>query len=248
MANERLLDGQVAIVTGGVRRLGRAMALTLAREGAAVVINARSSREEAERTAAEVEKAGARALVHLADVTDEAAVCAMVDTVVKSFGRIDILINNAAVRAEAHFLDMSLRQWHEVLSVILDGAFLCSRAVLPHMLKNKYGRIINLGGVSTHLGVPGRAHVGTGKMGIVGFTKAIASEFAPHGITVNCVVPGKIGGERSATSGRGHPVNPPVGREGAAQEVADVIRMLCLPASGYITGQTIHVSGGLFMP
>jgi len=248
LANERLLDGQVAIVTGGVRRLGRAMALTLAREGAAVVINARSSREEAERTAAEVEKAGVRALVHLADITDEAAVGAMVDTVVKAFGRVDILINNAAVRAEAHFLDMSLKQWHDVLRVILDGAFLCSRAVLPHMLKNKYGRIINLGGVSTHLGAPGRAHVGTGKMGIVGFTKAIASEFAPHGITVNCVVPGKIGGERSATSGRGIQVVPPVGREGVPDDVACVVRMLCQPQAGYITGQTLHVSGGLYMP
>src|SRR6185369_9434204 len=180
--------------------------------------SSRSSREEAERTAAEVEKAGGRALVHLADVTDEAAVGTMVDTVVKTFGRVDILINNAAVRAEAHFLDMSLKQWREVLSVILDGAFLCSRAVLPHMLKNKYGRIINLGGVSTHLGAPGRAHVGTGKMGIVGLTKAIASEFAPHGITVNCVVPGKIGGERSATSGRGIQAVPPVGREGVPDD------------------------------
>jgi 3-oxoacyl-[acyl-carrier protein] reductase len=248
LANERTLDGQVAIVTGGVRRLGRAMALALARDGAAVVVNARSSRAEAERTAAEVEKAGARALVHLADITDEAAVGAMVDTVVKTFGRVDILINNAAVRAEAHFLDMSLKQWHEVLSVILDGAFLCSRAVLPHMLKNKYGRIINLGGVSTHLGAPGRAHVGTGKMGIIGFTKAIASEFAPHGITVNCVVPGKIGGERSATSGRGIQAVPPVGREGVPDDVAGVVRMLCQPQADYLTGQTLHVSGGLYMP
>src|SRR5262247_4172601 len=138
LANERTLEGQVAIVTGGVRRLGRAMALSLAQDGAAVVINARSSREEAERTAAEVEKAGSRALVHLADITDEMAVGKMVDAVLKAFGRIDILVNNAAVRAEAHFLEMTLKQWHEILGVILDGSFLCSRAVLPHMLKNKY--------------------------------------------------------------------------------------------------------------
>ena len=248
MANERILDGQVAIVTGGVRRLGRAMALALARDGAAVVINARSSREEAERTAAEVEKAGARALVHLADVTDESAVNAMVDTVVKTFGRVDILINNAAVRAEAHFLDMSLKQWHEVLSVILDGAFLCSRAVLPHMVRNKHGRIVNLGGVSSHLGAGRRAHVGAAKAGLVGLTRALAAEFAPQGITVNCVVPGRIGGERSATSGRGITADPPVGHEGVPKDVADMIRMLCLPKSGYITGQTIHINGGLFMP
>jgi len=248
LANDRTLDGQVAIVTGSVRRLGRAMALALARDGAAVVINARSSREEAERTAAEVAQEGGRALVQIADITDEAAVNAMVDTVVKTFGRVDILINNAAIRAEAHFLDMTFKQWREILAVVLDGAFLCSRAVLPHMVRNKYGRIINLGGVSTHLGAPGRAHVGTGKMGIVGFTKALASEFAPHGITVNCVVPGKIGGERSATSGRGIQIPPPVGREGVPDDVAAVVRMLCQPSTSYITGQSIHVSGGLYMP
>ena len=99
---------------------------------------------------------------------------------------------------------MSYKQWRDILGVILDGAFLCSRAVLPHMVKNKFGRIINMGGVSSHLGAPGRAHVGAGKAGIVGFTRALASEFAPHGITVNCIVPGRIGGERSATSGHGH--------------------------------------------
>jgi 3-oxoacyl-[acyl-carrier protein] reductase len=248
LANERLLDGQVAIVTGGVRRLGRAMALALARDGAAVVINARSSREEAERTAAEVEQAGGKALVQIADITDEAAVNKMVDTVAGTFGRIDILINNAAIRAEAHFLDMTLKQWRDILAVVLDGAFLCSRAVIPHMLKNKYGRIINLGGVSAHLGAPGRAHVGTGKMGIIGFTKALASEFAPQGITVNCIVPGKIGGERSATSGRGIQIPPPVGYEGVPDDVALVARMLWQPSAGYITGQSIHVSGGLYMP
>lgn len=248
MANDRTLDGQVAIITGSVRRLGRAMALALARDGAAVVINARSSREEAERTAAEVEKAGGRALVQIADITDEAAVGKMVDAVVGTFGRVDILINNAANRAEAHFLDMTFKQWRDIIGVILDGAFLCSRAVLPHMVKNKYGRIINMGGLSTHLGAPGRAHVSAGKMGLVGFTKSLASEFAPHGITVNCIAPGKIGGERSATSGRGIQIHPPVGREGVPEDVAAVVRLLCQPSNGYITGQTIHVSGGLYMP
>jgi 3-oxoacyl-[acyl-carrier protein] reductase len=248
LANDRTLEGQVAIVTGGVRRLGKAMALALARDGAAVVINARSSRDEAEKTAAEVTAAGGRALVQIADITDEAAVGKMVDTVVAAFGRVDILINNAANRGEAHFLDMTFRQWRDILAVILDGAFLCSRAVIPHMVKNKYGRIINMGGVSAHLGASGRAHVGTGKTGIVGFTRALAAEFAPHGITVNCIAPGKIGGERSVTSGRGIQVPPPVGREGVPDDVAAVVRMLCQPSNGFITGQTIHVSGGLFMP
>ena len=248
LGNDRTLEGQVAIITGSVRRLGKAMALALARDGAAVVINARSSRDEAERAAAEVKAAGGRALVQIADITDEAAVNKMIETVVGDFGRVDILINNAAIRAEAHFLDMTFKQWREVIGVILDGAFLCSRAVLPHMVKNRYGRIINLGGVSTHLGAPGRAHVGAGKSGIVGFTRALASEFAPHGITVNCIAPGRIGGERSTTSGRGIQTPVPVGREGTAEDVAAVARLLCQPSNGYITGQTIHVNGGLYMP
>ena len=246
--SERLLDNQVAIITGSVRRIGRATALALAREGAAVVINARSSRQEAEKVAGEVKAVGGRALVHLADVTDEAAVRGMVEATVAAFGRIDILVNNAAVRSEAATLEMSYKQWRDILGVILDGAFLCSRAVIPHMLKSKHGRIVNLGGVSTHLGAPGRVHVSAGKAGLVGLTRALASEFAAQGITVNCVVPGKIGGERSATSGHGIQTSPPVGREGVPDDVAGIIRTLCLPSMSYVTGQTIHVNGGLFMP
>jgi 3-oxoacyl-[acyl-carrier protein] reductase len=242
------MNDQVALVTGGVRRIGRATALALAREGAAIVINARSSRKEADEVAHEITAAGGRALVHLADVTDETAVARMVEEAVGRFGRIDILVNNAAIRGEAATLDMTLKQWREVTSVILDGAFLCSRAVLPHMVKNKYGRIINLGGVSTHIGAPGRVHVAAGKLGLVGLTKALASEFAPQGITVNCVVPGRIGGQRSANSGHGISVPPPVGREGVPEDVADMIRFLCLPQSDYLTGQTLHVSGGIYMP
>ena len=248
MSQERILEGQAAIVTGSVRRIGRATALALAREGAAVVINALSSREEAERVAGEVVEAGGRALVQLADVRDETAVGRMVDSTVAAFGRVDILVNNAAVRSERATLDMSTKEWRDVLAVVLDGAFLCSRAVLPHMVKNRYGRIVNIGGLTVHLGAPGRLHVSAGKAGLVGMTRALASEFAPHGITVNCVVPGRIGGERSAGSGRGFQAHPPVGREGMPADVAEMIKTLCLPAMSYVTGQTIHVSGGLFMP
>lgn len=248
MSHDNALKDQVAIVTGGVRRIGRATALALAREGAAVAINARSSREDAERVAQEITAAGGRALVHLADVTDEAAVVRMVEETVNRFGRIDILVNNAAIRGEAATLDMTLKQWHAVLDVILDGAFLCCRAVLPHMVKSRHGRIVNLGGVSTHLGAPGRVHVAAGKLGLVGLTKALASEFAAQGITVNCVVPGRIGGQRSAHAGQGITVPVPVGREGVPEDVAEMIRYLCLPQSSFITGQTLHVSGGVYMP
>ena len=248
MSQERILEGQAAIVTGSVRRIGRATALALAREGAAVVINALSSREEAARVAGEVAEAGGRAFVQLADVRDETEVSRMVDATVAAFGRVDILVNNAAVRSERATLDMSMKEWRDVLAVVLDGAFLCSRAVLPHMVKNRSGRIVNIGGLTVHLGAPGRLHVSAGKAGLVGMTRALASEFAAHGITVNCVVPGRIGGERSAGSGRGFQAHPPVGREGMPADVAEMIKTLCLPAMSYVTGQTIHVNGGLFMP
>jgi 3-oxoacyl-[acyl-carrier protein] reductase len=242
------LAGQVAIVTGSVRRIGKAMAMALAKDGATIVVHALRSKDEAEATAAEIRAAGGTALVHLADVADEAAVAAMVSRVIGETGRIDILINNAAIRGEAHFTDMSLAQWQNVTRTILDGAFLCSRAVLPFMQKQKYGRIINIGGISAHLGTAGRAHVVTAKTGLVGLTRALASEFAADGITVNCIVPGRIGGERSHTSGKGIAGMPPVGREGLPEDVADIVHNLCRPQASYMTGQTIHVSGGMFMP
>jgi 3-oxoacyl-[acyl-carrier protein] reductase len=248
LTDSRPLEGQVAIITGGVRRIGKATGLVLAGEGAAIVINSRSSRKEAEATAKEIEASGGRALVHIADITDEAAVTGMFDAVVKKFGRVDILVNNAANREEVSFLDMTLQQWRGITGVILDGAFLCSRAALRHMVRNKYGRIINIGGVSSHRGAADRAHVGAAKAGLVGLTRALALEFAKQGITVNCVVPGRIGGERSATSGHGVAPPPPVGRDGNVEEIAEMIRLLCLPNGGYITGQTIHISGGLYLP
>ncbi len=246
--SEKSLTGQVAIVTGSVRRIGKAIAVALAKDGATIVVHALRSKDEAEATAAEIRAAGGKALVHLADVADEAAVAAMVTRVIGETGRIDILINNAAIRGEAHFTDMSLAQWQNVTRTILDGAFLCSRAVLPNMQKRKYGRIINIGGISAHLGTAGRAHVVTAKTGLVGLTRALASEFAADGITVNCIVPGRIGGERSHTSGKGIAGMPPVGREGLPEDVADIVHNLCRPQASYMTGQTIHVSGGMFMP
>jgi 3-oxoacyl-[acyl-carrier protein] reductase len=248
---DRPLDGQVALVTGSVRRIGRATALAFARAGAAVVINARSSRDEAEATAREVEALGVPAMVHLADVTDEQAVAAMVEAVTGRFGRLDILVNNAAIRREAPLTEMSLADWREIMSVILEGAFLCSRAAIPHMARRNYGRIINIGGVSAHTGAIGRAHVAAAKAGLEGFTRALAVEFAPSGITANCVAPGRIGGKRSKTSGHGVSLpggaGPLVGQEGKPADVAEVIMTLCGPAGGFVTGQTFHVNGGLYL-
>ena len=245
------LDGKVALVTGGVRRIGRATALALASAGASVVINARSSREEAEATAREVETLGVSAMVHLADVTDEQAVASMVEMIMDRFGRIDILINNAAVRRESPFASMTYAEWREIMAIILDGAFLCARAVVPHMVRQGSGRIVNIGGVSAHTGAMERAHVAAAKAGITGLTRALAVEFATAGITVNCIAPGRIGGKRSATSGAGlslpHGAGPIVPREGTPEDVAEVVLTVCGPAGGFITGQTIHVNGGMFL-
>jgi 3-oxoacyl-[acyl-carrier protein] reductase len=246
------LDGKVALVTGAVRRIGRAIALALAGDGAAVVINTRSSRVEAEAVAAEIEAKGGRALVHLADVTDEAAVQGMVDAGLARFGRLDILINNAADRRQAPLTEISLAEWRHITGIIVEGAFLCARACLPPMVASGGGTVINIGGVSGHIGAHERAHVITAKAALVGLTKAIAVEFADRGITANCVVPGKIGGQRSRTAGEspemGGGAGPIVGRLGTVEEVAAMVRQLCLPQSRYVTGQTIHVSGGMYMP
>ena len=246
------LEGRVALVTGAVRRIGRATALALAAEGAAVVVNTRSSRDEAEAVAAEIEAGGGRALVQLADVTDEAAVAGMVAAAVERFGRLDILVNNAADRRQAPLTEISLAEWRHITGIIVDGAFLCARACLPHMVAAGGGTVINIGGVSAHAGAFNRAHVVTAKAALVGLTKAIAVEYADRGVTANCVVPGKIGGERSRTAGESPPMaagaGPIVGRLGEVGEVAALVRHLCLPASRYITGQTIHVSGGMYMP
>ena len=249
---QQALAGKVALITGAVRRIGRATALRLAANGAAVVVNARSSALEAADVVREIEAAGGRAIHHLADVTDEAQVQAMADRVLQSFGRVDILVNNAANRKQSPFTEMSFAEWREITGVMLDGAFLCARAVLPAMVAQGGGTIVNIGGLSGHTGAFNRAHVATGKAGLVGLTKALAVEFADKGVTVNCVAPGKIGGKRAASAGESVSIpgggEPLVGRAGTPEDVAAMILTLCLPTGGFVTGQTIHINGGLYLP
>lgn len=246
------LEGRVCLITGAVRRAGRATALALAREGAAVVINTRRSGDEAEAVRAEIERMGRPAMVCIADITDEDAVRGMFDAVGARFGRLDILVNNAADRNRIPFTEMTMAQWRHVVGIILDGAFLCSRAAIPYMLRNRWGRIVNVGGVGQHMASPGyagHAHAAAGKAGLEGLTRALAIEYAKQAITVNCVVPGRIGGERSETAGEApSDVIPPVGRVGMPEDVARAVHFLCLPGSDFITGQIIHVNGGLFLP
>lgn len=245
------LAGKVAMVTGASRRIGRAVALGLAQAGADVVVHARQSRDEVEAVAEEIRALGRRAVVALGDVTNESDVVALFGTATQAFGGVDILVNNAAIRGEKPFLDMTLEEWRATNSVILDGAFLCSREALRSMVGRGGGTIVNLGGVSAHVGAKRRAHVATGKAGLVGLTKSLAVEFADRNITVNCVAPGKIGGKRSASSGASPEMGsggPIVGREGEIAEAAFVILSMCMPEARFMTGQTVHVSGGMYLP
>ncbi|MCC7484530.1 MAG: SDR family oxidoreductase [Burkholderiales bacterium] len=247
----RRLEGRVALVTGAVRRNGRAIAHALAREGAAIVINTRRSRDEAEGVRAEIAGRGGRAMVCVADVTDEPAVEAMVTEAVRRFGGLDILVNNAADRGLVPFLEMTAAEWRRIVGIALDGTFLCSRAALPHMVAAGWGRIVNVSGMSHHMPTySGRAHVSAAKAGVEGLTRALAAEFAKRGITVNCVCPGRIGGERAASAGAmpDPELAVPVGHMGVPEDVAGAVHYLCLPGTGFVTGHTLHVNGGQFLP
>ena len=248
MSNE--LTGKVAIVTGAGRNIGRAIALQLAAGGASILVNARNNRVEAETVAREIESAGGTALVHIGDVADAASVQAMAELAIKQFGRIDILVNNAALRREKPFAEMSYAEWREIMDVTLDGPFHCIKACLAALRKSGAGTVVNIGGLSAHTGAANRAHVVTAKAGIVGFTRALAHDLASDGITVNCVVPGLIGTPRPKD--RPEPAHhfthqTITGKRGTPEDVAAMVRFLCSPAARYITGQAIHANGGAYL-
>ena len=249
---QKPLHGKVALVTGSARRIGRESARLLASEGAHVVVHAKTSRDEIEAVADEIRAVGGSASTALADITDEAQAQGLVDEIVAAHGRLDILVNNAAIRRETPFAQISLAAWREITSVIVEGAFLVTRAAIPHMVRHGFGRIVTIGGVSAHSGVFHRVHVATAKAALVGFTKALAVEFGEHGITANLVVPGRIGGNRSATSGAGGAFpgggHLLVGHEGEPRNVAEFVRILALSAGSFTSGQTIHVNGGMYLP
>jgi 3-oxoacyl-[acyl-carrier protein] reductase len=249
MAEDKELAGKVAIVTGAGRNIGRAIAQHLATAGAAVVVNARTNKAEADGVVREIEAAGGKAIAVLADVADPAAVEAMVQAALKAFGRIDILVNNASLRREQPIDKMSYAEWREVMGATLDSAFHGVHACLPAMKKNG-GAIINIGGMSAHIGSKGRAHVMTAKAGLVGFTRALAHDLAADRITANCVVPGAIHTSRPRTS-----LNPAhhlthgtiTGEPGKPDDVAAMVLLLVGPGGRNVTGQTIHVNGGAYL-
>src|SRR5579863_2985792 len=250
MADTKPLAGKVAIVTGAGKNIGKAIAELLAADGAAVVVNGRGDRAIVEETAKELRAAGGRAMPYLADVSKPDAVAAMVEATVKEFGGVDISVNNAGLRRQTPFLQMNLDEWHEILSVALDGAFILAKAAVPEMIKRGGGSFIGLSGVSHHAGSVGRVHVNASKAGLEGLVRGLAMELAPHNITANCVAPGSIDTVRGPSAGgphgRGAGRDIPLGRQGRPEEIAAMVRFLVGPEGRYITGQTIHVNGGLF--
>ena len=249
MSRREDLPGRVALVTGSGRNIGRAIARALAAAGVAVVVNAHRSTADAEAVAEEIRRAGGRAAAKIADVSDPKAVEGLVDAVVGAFGRLDILVNNAAVRKETDFANLHYAEWRDIISTILDSAYLCSHAALPHLMASGSGAIINIGGLSSFTGAAGRAHVVAAKAGLVGLTRGLAHDLARYGITVNCVAPGMIDTSRASGKEPAHHAlhAPLVGRRGKPEEIAALVRFLSGPDARYITGQTIHANGGLYM-
>jgi|SRR5579884_2241087 len=250
MAAAQALAGKVAIVTGGGKNIGKAIALALAADGAAIVVNGRGDRAILDETAGEIRAAGGRALPFVADVSQPDAVHSMVAAAVAEFGGVDIAVSNAGLRRQTPFLEMSLKEWHEILSVALDGAFILAQACVSEMIKRGGGALIGLSGISHHAGATGRVHVNASKAGLEGLIRGLAMELAPHDITANCVAPGSIDTVRGASAGGPHgralSRTIPLGRQGRPEEIAAMVRFLAGPEGRYITGQTIHVNGGLF--
>ena len=246
MEQSRELKGTVALITGSARNIGRAIAETLAAQGARVVINARTSAQEAHDTAHRIEAAGGVAMVAMGDVTDPAQVEQIVASVVARWGRIDILVNNANTHDVKAFEDLTLDDWRRTVTVALEAPFLCMKACYPLMIRQGGGTIVNVGGSAGHRPYDGRVPVSAAKAGLAGMTRALAFEGAKHGITVNCIAPGPVNTVRSVPS-KSDPKRIPLQRFAEVDEVAHLVRMLCAPKGRYITGQTLHVNGGLYM-
>ncbi|HSF22349.1 MAG TPA: SDR family NAD(P)-dependent oxidoreductase [Burkholderiales bacterium] len=239
------LAGKVALVTGASRNIGRAIALALSAGGAAVAVNTRASKEDAGKVAQEIRGAGGKAEVFIADIVDPKAVTAMVEGVVKRFGRLDILVLNASVRKETPFIDMGFDEWKSLTAVTLDGSFHCAKACLPHLIKAGGGSIVTIGGMTALSGAKRRVHGSVGKFGLYGFTRALAKELGEHQIRVNCVAPGQMNTTRAADrTVRPDVSNVPLGRRVEPEEIADVVRFLCGPGSKMVSGQLIYVDGG----
>ena len=243
------LEHQVALVTGASRGIGEVIAVRLAAEGARVAVNYRESSEAASRVADSIATAGGEAFTVGADVSRQDQVEPMIAQIVERWGKLDILVNNAGVTRDKLLLRMKPEDWDEVMAVNLRGAFLCTRYVLPHMVRQRHGRIVNISSVVGVVGNPGQSNYAASKAGLIGFTKAMAREVASRDITVNAVAPGYITTtmvEQLAEDVRKSILaHIPMSRFGTSEDVAEAVAFLCTGAAGYITGQVLGIDGGL---
>lgn len=246
-----MLQGKTALVTGASRGIGKAIALSLAEAGADVMINYAGSKAAAEETAEEIRKLGRKAETFQANVADPGQAEAMIKHAFDSFGKLDILVNNAGIARDNLLIRMKEEEWDEVIDVNLKGVYNCLRAVARPMMKQRAGTIINISSVVGVIGNMGQVNYAAAKAGVIGMTKSAARELAARGITVNCVAPGYI--ETDMTDKLSDDVKKamlghiPLSRMGQAREVANVVRFLASDAASYMTGQTLHVDGGMYM-
>ena len=244
------LDGKVALVTGGSKGLGRAMATALAEAGADIALCSRSA-EEAEQAAQEIAAAtGRRAAGFYADVTDRESVAALKTQCEAAFGQVDILLNNAGVNVRKPTPELTEDDWDSVIDSTIKGSFFCSQAFLPGMMERKWGRVVMLGSIMSFVAIPGRAAYASAKSGVLGLTRALALEGAPHGVTVNCLCPGPFETPMNRPL-MNDPVayqtflsKIPLGRWGQPEELGGAIVFLCSPASAFMTGTTLTLDGG----
>ncbi len=244
-------EGKVALVTGASRGIGRAIALALAAEGADVAVNYAGSEAAAKEVAAEIEAMGRKAFVIQADIASTEASTAMVDAVVKEFGRIDVLVNNAGITRDGLLMRMKEEDWDAVITTNLKGVFNCTKAAIKYMMKQKSGNIVNISSIVGVMGNAGQANYCAAKAGVIGFTKATAKEVAARGIRVNAIAPGFI--KTDMTSVLSEKVveamlaGIPLNRLGETEDIAKAVLFLASSDANYITGQTLHVDGGMVM-
>lgn len=246
-----MLSGKTALVTGASRGIGRAIALELAAAGADVAVNYAGSEEAAAAVAREIEGMGRRAITIKADVGNAAEAESMVSQTIEAFGHLDVLVNNAGITRDNLIMRMKEEEFDQVINTNLKGVFNCIKAVTRPMMKQRSGRIINISSVVGALGNPGQANYVAAKAGVIGLTKASARELASRGITVNAVAPGFIATDMTdklSDEQKGALLPQiPLGRMGAPEEIARVVRFLASEDASYLTGQTLHVDGGMYM-
>ena len=248
---ERFLDGKVALVTGGSRGIGKGVSKQLAEYGANVIINFSSNEEAAQKTLSEILENGGKGEIKKARVENFEEVQAMVKEILDSYSKIDILVNNAGITRDNLVMRMDWKEWNEVMDVNLKGTFFCTKAVMRPMVKARYGKIVNITSVVGATGNPGQANYSASKAGIIGFTKSVAKEIASRNINVNAVAPGFI--ETEMTDVLPDQIKEemkrqiPFNRFGSSQDVADLVSFLVSDKASYITGQVIHINGGMYM-